>query len=139
MILQNITEKLIVSEFLNSNPDNYRIPIYKMLKTALLTDLQTDGIDLKKIMQSCCLICDIPFHVIPKKTRKKEIVLCRQLIYYFVNKYLDLTLSTMAKFVSGQDHCTALHGIKKIENDLFINYKPVVNIVQKIELKLYEK
>lgn len=65
------------------------------------------------------------------KIRKRGIVQCRQLVYYFTKmKNENITWDFMASFF-GQDHATAMHGIKTIEALNFTNRniaKDILNI-----------
>ncbi|MEO0236042.1 MAG: chromosomal replication initiator protein DnaA, partial [candidate division WOR-3 bacterium] len=49
------------------------------------------------------------------KSRKKEIVLARQIAMYLARNVIGLSLTTIGTYFGGKDHTTVLHSIQKIE------------------------
>ncbi|MGB9824077.1 MAG: chromosomal replication initiator protein DnaA [Candidatus Hydrothermia bacterium] len=49
------------------------------------------------------------------KSRKKEIVLARQIAMYLARNIIGLSLSTIGSYFGGKDHTTVLHSIQKVE------------------------
>jgi len=49
------------------------------------------------------------------KSRKKEIVLARQIAMYLARNIIGLSLSSIGSYFGGKDHTTVLHSIQKIE------------------------
>ena len=88
--------------------------------------------DIKSIDKLVTIVCEQLFvnkEHIKIKCRKSEFVFARQLIYYYSNKLKIANISQMARYFN-QNHATALHGIKTIENLLFSDkeVKKVCNI-----------
>jgi chromosomal replication initiator protein len=52
------------------------------------------------------------------KTRKKEIVMARQLAMYFSKEYTNLSLKTIGYHFGGRDHSTVIHAVQTV-NDLY--------------------
>ncbi|MBR5456419.1 MAG: chromosomal replication initiator protein DnaA [Bacteroidaceae bacterium] len=50
------------------------------------------------------------------RSRKREIVLVRQIAMYFAKKYLDLSTAKIGLYVGNRDHATVLHACKTIAN-----------------------
>jgi len=68
------------------------------------------------------------------KSRKKEIVLARQIAMYLARNIIGLSLSTIGSYFGGKDHTTVLHSIQKVE-DLMKDPK-IEYIVNEIQRKL---
>jgi chromosomal replication initiator protein len=49
------------------------------------------------------------------KSRKKEVVLARQLAMYLARNIIGLSLSTIGSYFGGKDHTTVLHSIQKVD------------------------
>lgn len=57
------------------------------------------------------------------KSRKREVVLARQLSMYFAQKYTHMPASRIGRLIGRRDHSTVLHSISKIEDRLRIESK----------------
>lgn len=84
------------------------------------------------------VICDY-FQIKPEqlkaKTRRREIVLPRQLAMYFSKRYTKAALQTIGAIFGGKDHSTVLHACRSIE-DLKQTDKQVRLYVEEIDKKL---
>jgi chromosomal replication initiator protein len=60
---------------------------------------------------------NISIERIRDKTRKREVVVARQVCIYFMKKHTKETLKNIGIFVGGRDHTTAIHSIHTV-NDL---------------------
>ena len=54
--------------------------------------------------------------VINTRSRKREVVLVRQVAMYLAKKYLDLSTSKIGQYIGKRDHATVLHACKTITN-----------------------
>ena len=52
------------------------------------------------------------------KTRKKEIVIARQIAMYLCKLFTDHSLKTIGLHFGGRDHSTVIHAINSVEEDL---------------------
>lgn len=50
------------------------------------------------------------------KTRKREVVMARQIAMFFSTKYTTASLETIGKMVGDKDHATVLHAKKTVNN-----------------------
>ena len=50
------------------------------------------------------------------RSRKREVVLVRQVAMYLAKKYLDLSTSKIGQYIGKRDHATVLHACKTITN-----------------------
>jgi hypothetical protein len=73
----------------------------------------TDSFD--KIIRVVGRYFDIIHYKLTQRTRKHEIVIARQIIYWFGRRYTGLSLQLMGNFFN-QDHATVLHGISAVNN-----------------------
>lgn len=64
---------------------------------------------------------------IKRKSRKREVLIPRQLCQYFIKQYTKYSLREVGEVTGGYDHATILHSIKVIENlcetDIFFRSK----------------
>ena len=56
---------------------------------------------------------------------------------YILSKELNLSTNKIANEVGVQDHTTVMHGIKKITNDLKLNFT-LRNQIEEIKEKIYD-
>lgn len=71
---------------------------------------------ITKIISTVCYFYGIDQKVLNGKTRKREIVWCRQLSMYFAKKYTKLSLSDIGREIGKKDHATVLHACKTVNN-----------------------
>lgn len=69
------------------------------------------------------------------RSRKREVVLVRQVAMYFSKKYLDLSTSKIGQHIGNRDHATVLHACKTITN-LAETDKQFRNELNEIDLSL---
>jgi chromosomal replication initiator protein len=67
--------------------------------------------------------------LIYEKTRKKEIVLVRQIVMYILREYFNISYPAIGKEIGGRDHTTVIHSYEKVQERL----KEDPNLVREIE------
>lgn len=72
-----------------------------------------------RVMKTCITYYGVN---IRQKTRVRHICEARQVTYYFLKKYSDMSLSSIAKLFN-QNHATVLHAIKKISDLVLFDKK----------------
>lgn len=72
------------------------------------------------------------------KSRRRDLVVFRQMIYYFARKHTTLSLMEIGKATFNQDHATVIHGVNMI-NDLISVDKEYANIVNELQDQLNGK
>jgi len=87
-------------------------PIYKMNKDKELTE----------ILQKVCDASGIMPHDIIAITRKREIVIARQLFCYITIKYFNYTLVQVGRFLN-RHHSTVIHSVNAYTDYLQMKYK----------------
>ncbi len=79
----------------------------------------------------------IPIDQLKDKTRKKEIVLARQIAMYFAKDYTNHSLKTIGDHFGGRDHSTVIHAVQAVSDfcDTDASFKKTVEEIRK-KLKL---
>jgi chromosomal replication initiator protein len=82
------------------------------------------------------------FHVkmddLKDKTRKKEIVIARQLAMYFAKEYTNHSLKSIGYHFGGRDHSTVIHAVQSV-NDMYDTDSRFRNSVEELKKKLKMK
>jgi chromosomal replication initiator protein len=97
------------------------------------------NVSMYRIMKTISTYYNIDVEVIKSKTRKREIVQCRHIFYYFSKRLTRHPLASIGDYSAKGwkgDHATAIHGIKAakmlIETDKYYR-----NDVANIEKLIY--
>lgn len=75
-------------------------------------------LSLESIMTAVCEKYHVKARDIVGKSRKKELVVLRQLIIYLAHKYTAMSLSQIGRDMGGRDHSTVLHSCDMAEKRL---------------------
>ncbi len=67
-----------------------------------------------------------------RKCRKRELVICRQTIHYFIHKKTKFTLNEIGNLAGRKDHATVLHSIKSIKAIKSTNFRPYSDYIKYI-------
>jgi len=73
-------------------------------------------VSIDYIQKVVCDYFDIPIETMKSKTRKREIVQCRQLAMYFSKQMTKSSLAMIGKHCGNKDHATVLHACKTVNN-----------------------
>ncbi|MEX0934761.1 MAG: chromosomal replication initiator protein DnaA [Candidatus Paceibacterota bacterium] len=76
---------------------------------------------IKDVVKCVANFYSIDEELIHKKTRKKEIVLPRQIIMYILREDYAIPYPTIGQKIGGRDHTTVIHSYEKIKKDLKSN------------------
>jgi len=79
----------------------------------------------------------IPVDQLKDKTRKKEIVMARQIAMFFSKEYTNLSLKSIGEHFGGRDHSTVIHAVQAVNDfcDTDATFKKAVDELKK-KLKL---
>ena len=132
--LEGCLIKLLANASLNSK--EITLELAKRTVKEIATDRKIN-ITIDDISKTVCHYLNIPENKIREKTRKKEIVLARQLAMYFSKELTKSSLKTIGLHFGGRDHSTVIHACNSIEqmrnND--ISMKELIDSIRnKIEL-----
>jgi chromosomal replication initiator protein len=132
--LEGCLIKLLANASLNSK--EITIDLAKKTVKEIATDRKIN-ITIDDISKAVCHYLNIAENKIREKTRKKEIVLARQLAMYFSKEFTKSSLKTIGLHFGGRDHSTVIHACNNIEymrnNDLSMK-ELIDSIRNKIEL-----
>lgn len=73
----------------------------------------------------------LKWEVIISPSRKREVVLARQLTSFWLRHHTSWTLEKIAYFVGGQDHSTVVHSLNTINDQLTVD-RPLLNLVKNL-------
>lgn len=104
--------KLLANASLNSK--EITLELAKRTVKEIATDRKIN-ITIDDISKVICSQLNIPENKIREKTRKKEIVLARQLAMYFAKELTKSSLKTIGLHFGGRDHSTVIHACNNIE------------------------
>lgn len=86
--------------------------------------------EVTKLIQEICRQLNVDEITLKSKSKKREIVIVRQAIFFLLRKNTTLTLKQIGK-VFNRDHTTVIAGIKKIIDNM--RYEDVSKVVNKID------
>jgi chromosomal replication initiator protein len=131
-------EGVIISLIANASLVRKEIDLELAKETlkSIVHDIDSEvGIDY--IQKTVSEFCKVSIDQLKDKTRKKEIVMARQMAMYFSKEYTNLSLKSIGYHFGGRDHSTVIHAVQTV-NDLYDtdnNFKRSVDELRK-KLKL---
>lgn len=132
--LEGCLIKLLANSSLNSREIN--LELVKKTVKEIATDRKVN-ISIENITKAVCSALSVDENKLRDKTRKKEIVLARQLAMYFSKEFTKSSLKTIGLHFGGRDHSTVIHACNSIEllKEQDNNIKQLVdNLRSQIEL-----
>ena len=111
--LEGCLIKLLANASLNSK--EITLELAKKTVKEIATDRKIN-ITIEDISKAVCQYLNIAENKIREKTRKKEIVLARQLAMYFSKELTKNSLKTIGLHFGGRDHSTVIHACTSIEH-----------------------
>jgi chromosomal replication initiator protein len=80
--------------------------------------------------------CNIPGGSTKGKTRKKEVVFARWLIFSYLKRMTDMSLAQIGRLYGDKDHATVIHGLKCLRMEMFYGWR--LEAKNKFENKINE-
>jgi chromosomal replication initiator protein len=133
--LEGCLIKLLASVSLSSKEITFDLA--KKTVKEIATDRKTSTLTIDTITKVVCEHLGVAENKIRDKTRKKEIVLARQIAMYFVKELTLSSLKTIGLHFGGRDHSTVIHACNTIEElkSTDINFNDVIEEIRnKVEL-----
>ena len=90
----------------------------------------------KQIVEKVAKYYNLPVKEMCGKSRVSHIKTARQVAMYILSRELKLSTNKIAAEVGVKDHTTVMHGIKKIEKDLKLNFT-LRDQIEEIKEKIY--
>lgn len=110
--LEGCLIKLLANSSLNSKDIN--LDLVKRTVKEIATDRKIN-VSIDNITKTVCSALSIDENKLRDKTRKKEIVLARQLAMFFSKELTKSSLKTIGLHFGGRDHSTVIHSCNSIE------------------------
>ena len=135
MIIENEKEKAYLNELYDLMPARMQ-SIY--LDAVVEFEQRTYRKPRRKedIIRIICEVMEILPDLVSLKTRKREIVVCRQMIYYFLSIYFDYSYAFIGRLFK-QHHATVIHAKKTILN-LTHTSRDIRRSYETIKKRIYE-
>lgn len=96
---------------------------------------ESKAVGIENILEAVCEQYKLDSSTIHTKSRKREVVVARQVAMYLAKKHTDLSTSKIGKFIGDKDHATVLHACKTIKGQIEVD-KELKNEVDRIEAQL---
>ena len=90
----------------------------------------------KQIVEKVAKYYDLPVKELTGKSSVSHIKTARQIAMFLLSKELNLSTNKIAAEVGVKDHTTVMHGVKKIESDLKLNFT-LRDQIEEIKDKIY--
>ena len=92
------------------------LELAKQILKNLVRDIDSEvGIDY--IQKTVSDYFKVPMEDLKAKTRKKEVVIARQVAMYFAKDYTNHSLKSIGYHFGGRDHSTVIHAVQSV-NDM---------------------
>lgn len=112
--LEGCLIKLLASVSLSSKEITFDLA--KKTVKEIATDRKTSTLTIETITKVVCEHLGVAENKIRDKTRKKEIVLARQIAMFFAKELTLSSLKTIGLHFGGRDHSTVIHACNSIED-----------------------
>ena len=93
-------------------------------------------VSAKQIVEKVAKYYNLPVKEMCGKSRVAHIKNARQVAMFLLSQELNLSTNKIAAEVGVKDHTTVMHGIKKINNDLKLNFA-LRDQIEEIKEKIY--
>ncbi|MBK9096763.1 MAG: chromosomal replication initiator protein DnaA [bacterium] len=131
--LEGCLIKLLASVSLSSKEITFDLA--KKTVKEIATDRKTSTLTIETITKVVCEHLGVAENKIRDKTRKKEIVLARQIAMYLAKELTLSSLKTIGLHFGGRDHSTVIHACNSIE-DMKIKDPSLNNVIDEIRNKV---
>lgn len=101
-------------EFNNSLPS---IDSTKSILAGIISNFQSKSTTAKTIIEAAAKFFDINIKDLIGQSRKKELVVPRQIAMYLMRKEINASYPSIGQELGGRDHTTAMHAYNKIERE----------------------
>jgi len=101
-------------EFNNTQPS---IDSTKNILAGIISNFQSKSTTAKTIIEAVAKFFDINIKDLTGQSRKKELVVPRQIVMYLMRKEINASYPSIGQELGGRDHTTAMHAFNKIEKE----------------------
>ena len=129
-------EGIVVSIMAHSTINNADVDINLARKiVGNLSSYEKKSVTIDNIIKVVSEYYGVEVSAINTRSRKREVVLVRQVAMFLAKKHLDMSTSKIGQYVGNRDHATVLHACKTITN-LAETDKQFRNELNEIDLAL---
>ena len=129
-------EGIVVSIMAHSTINNADVDINLARKVVGdLSSYDKKNITIDDIINTVSDYYGVEVNALNTRSRKREVVLVRQVAMFLAKKYLDMSTSKIGQYIGNRDHATVLHACKTITN-LAETDKQFRNELNEIDLAL---
>ena len=100
--------------------------------------IENKPITIESIISKVCEHFKLDEAILHSKTRKREVVLVRQIAMYLAKTHTDISASKIGHLIGNRDHATVLHACKNIKDQLCID-KDFKAEIEEIEVSLKQR
>lgn len=130
--MEGVLITLIAQSSLNKKEIDLNLA--KSTLSSIVEELSTEvGIDF--IVKSVSNYFEISIEQMKSKTRKKEIVIPRQISIYLAKNYTNMSLKAIGHYFGGRDHSTVIHSIEAVENAM-ITDKSIKRAITELQKRM---
>ncbi len=132
--LEGALNRLVASHQLHRTP--FSVDTAKSLLDSIATGSKRGSVTPKQLLQAVATHFDIALDLLLGSSRKKELVVPRQITMYLMREDLQSSFPAIGHELGGRDHTTAIHACTKIARELDENEK-IRRDVATIRQRLY--
>ncbi|MBI4262516.1 chromosomal replication initiator protein DnaA [Candidatus Uhrbacteria bacterium] len=132
--LEGALNRIIASHQLHRTP--FAVDTAKSLLDSIATGSKRGSVTPKQLLQTVATHFDIALDLLLGSSRKKELVVPRQITMYLMREDLQSSFPAIGHELGGRDHTTAIHACTKIAKELDVNEK-IRRDVATIRQRLY--
>ncbi len=114
--LEGALNKLLAScELKNVSPS---LEVAKEVVSSITMSQKKGGITSRELLKTVSEYFDITLDELTGQSRRKELVVPRQITMFLMREELDASYPTIGKELGDRDHTTAMHAYGKIKRDM---------------------
>ena len=102
----------------------------RVIKRAVKID--DNPLTVDEILDTVCNHFSVTLSAVNSKSRKRDLVIARQVTMYLAQKYTKMPASRIGRLVGNRDHSTVIHSCTQVENRLKVDssFKEEVNSIE---------
>ena len=134
--LEGVLISLVARSALNKTPINLNL-VKEVVEQFVNTD--SKEISVENIKKLVAEHFELPIEKLQGKTRKRQVVIARQLSMYLAKNFTNSSLKTIGLNFGGKDHSTVIYSIKAVQDliDTDTIFRDTVNqLEKKVQLSL---
>jgi len=119
------------------NKKEIDLELAKQTLKNIVQEIDTE-VNVDYIQKFVCDYYKISLDLMKSKTRKREVVVARQVAMHFAKEYTDLSLKSIGYHFGKRDHSTVIHALSTV-SDMMDTDQRFLNIIEDMQAKLKVK